>query len=108
LTVGAGNPNQIDGLLNIIAVSNPETDPTGTREDVMRTGAAITNQFIPIWPAHETIEQTIAVNVAGLFPVKKETDAAKAVNAQGYSRKPSRIIFDGTDRAQTGWTQQRC
>ena len=54
----------------------------------MRTGAAITHELIPIWPAYETIEQSISVNVARLLALKKETDAAKAVDAQGYARKP--------------------
>lgn len=75
---------------------------------MVRQGATIPQKLIAIRPADETIQQTIPVNVAGLFPLKKETDAAKTMDAQGYARKPLRILFDGADRAQAGWTQQCC
>lgn len=72
----------------------------------MRQSAPIPQKLIAIRPADEAIQQSVSVNVAGLFALKKETDAAEAVDAQGYARKPLRILFDGADRAQAARMQQ--
>ncbi len=73
---------------------------------MVRHCATIIHQLLAIRSANKTIEQTVSVNVARLFPLKKETDAPEAVNAHGYARKPLRILFDGTDRAQAARMQQ--
>ena len=46
------------------------------------------------------------MNVAGLFPVKKETGAAQTVHAASHSRPGPNLSFDVTDRSQPGRLKQ--
>jgi hypothetical protein len=100
------DPDQFQRWPNIFLVLNPKADPARTRKNMMRQSAAIPQKLIAIRPADEAIQQTVSMNVAGLFPSKKETNPAEAVDAQGHARKPLRILFDGANRAQAARVQQ--
>src|ERR1051326_6710219 len=60
----AGDADQFKRGWNIAFALDPETNPAGVRENVVRQCPATPDQHIAIRAADKTIQQTVAVNVA--------------------------------------------
>ena len=68
---------------------------------MVRQCATIVHQFIASRAADETIQQAVPVNVAGLFPLKKETDTAETMDAGPHAGPSADLRFDFADRPKT-------
>ncbi len=73
---------------------------------MVRQSAPIIHQLIAVRATDKAIQQTVPVNVAGLFAVKKETDAAKAMHASLPTGPPANLNFDFAYRSETGRVKQ--
>jgi hypothetical protein len=63
---------------------------------VVRQSAPGPHQFLAIRSPNEAIQQTVSMNVAGFFPMKKETDPAETMPTNPHARPPPNLSFNLT------------
>ncbi|MEY2494469.1 MAG: hypothetical protein QOJ45_961 [Verrucomicrobiota bacterium] len=68
---------------------------------MVRRRVMVSHKRIAIRTADKAIEQTVPMNVAAFLSAKKETDAAKPMNARRHSRQIGHRFFHGADGAQS-------
>jgi hypothetical protein len=80
---------------------------------MVRQSAPLADQRIAIGAADEAIQQAVPMDVAGLFPAKKETDAAESMHADPHPGPSANLCLDFANRAeargmkQPGGTEQQ-
>jgi hypothetical protein len=97
----ASDSDQLQRRTNILIALDPEADPARARKKMVRQSASITHQLAAIRAADEAVQQAVPVNVAGLFPAKKETDTAETMDAAPHAGPFANLRFDFADRPKT-------
>lgn len=75
---------------------------------MMRQRAPVPDEALAIRPAHEAIEQTVPMDVAGLRAAKEEPNPAESMGADAKLRPRAHAGFNRADAAETGRAKQSC
>jgi hypothetical protein len=100
------HPDQFERRTNIVLVANPKADPTRAWKNMVWQSAPSANQRIAIRTTDEAVQQSVSMNVAGLFPVEPEINPTKPMNARLHAGPPTYFGFDVTDSANACWMKQ--
>ena len=73
---------------------------------MVRKGAGISDELVPVRRPYKAIEQAVSVNVAAFLPGAEKANSTKTMNASPHSGPSRHRRFDLAYRAEAARTKQ--